>query len=223
MKAIRGLCKRLGAPAASPHVFAGVSSILTTPLPHQANMTDDDLESLRTLSVESLIVAVYTLVRTRLSGVILESSDWMKQRDIALTALNQLRDGEETSTAIDPKSVMDWMQEIKRSRWTDLDWFANIREGAGLGLDDPEATHVNDSDSGGPDEDEPSVHGKRKALGHGPEKPYLQPGLNTMMQARVDYLSDEKRADYLIWKKEILARIDRMEKAEREREQAGDD
>lgn len=38
------------------------------------------------------------------------------------------------------------------------------------------------------------------------------------MQDRVDYLSDEKRADYQIWKKDILARIDRMEKAERARE-----
>ncbi len=40
------------------------------------------------------------------------------------------------------------------------------------------------------------------------------------MQARVDYLSDEKRADYQVWKKGILARIDRIEKAERAREHA---
>lgn len=38
------------------------------------------------------------------------------------------------------------------------------------------------------------------------------------MQARVDYLSDEKRADYQVWKKSILARIDRIEKAERAQE-----
>lgn len=235
MKAIRGLCKQLGAPAAPPHVFAGVSSILTTSPPYQQSMTENDLERLRSLSVESLIVAVYMLVRTRLSGVETDPSTVSEQRDTALTVLIQVRNGEETSTAIDPTSVMDWMQEIRRGRWTELDWFSNVTVGAGLGLDDPEATHPIDSDRGDSDDDEPVAHGKRAAREYGAEKPYLQPGLNTMvcrwysygakadlcqMQARVDYLSDEKRAEYQIWKKGILARIDRMEKAERAKEQA---
>ncbi|KAI4284553.1 MAG: hypothetical protein L6R38_001319 [Xanthoria sp. 2 TBL-2021] len=221
MKAIRGLCKQVGAPAAPPHIFAGVSSILTISPPNQDSMTENDLERLRSLSVESLIVAVYIFVRTRLSGVKTDPSTFSSQRDTALTVLSQLRDGGETSAAIDSTSVHEWMQEIKRGRWTELDWFANVGEGAGLGLDDAEATHVNESDRGDSDDDEPVVHGNREGRGHGPEKPYLQPGLNTMMQDRVDYLSDEKRADYQIWKKDILARIDRMEKAERAREQAG--
>ncbi|KAI4107605.1 MAG: hypothetical protein LQ339_002511 [Xanthoria mediterranea] len=220
MKAIRGLCKQLDAPAAPPHVFAGVSSILTTSPPYQQSMTENDLERLRSLSVESLIVAVYMLVRTRLSGVETDPSTFSEQRDTALTVLIQVRNGEETSTAIDPTSVIDWMQEIRRGRWTELDWFSNVTVGAGLGLDDAEATHPIDSDRGDSDDDEPVAHRKRAARGYGAEKPYLQPGLNTMMQARVDYLSDEKRAEYQIWKKGILARIDRMEKAERAREQA---
>ncbi|KAL8997961.1 MAG: hypothetical protein Q9169_002883 [Polycauliona sp. 2 TL-2023] len=217
MKAIRGLCKQVNAPAATPHIFAGVSSILTIPAPNQESMTEKDLETLRSWDIESLIVAVYLLVRTRLSGVHTSSSTFLEWRDTALRVLNQLQNGGETSAAISPASVIDWMQEIKRGRWTELDWFANVGEGAGLGLDDAGISDVNDTDNSESDMDE-SVHGGRHEAWDRPEKPYLQPGLNTMMQDRVDLLSDEKRADYQIWKKDILARIDRMEKAERVQE-----
>ncbi|KAL8913899.1 MAG: hypothetical protein Q9171_001392 [Xanthocarpia ochracea] len=221
MKAIRGLCKHVDAPAATPHVFAGVSSILTLPPPNQESMTDNDLERIRTLSIGSLLVAVYLLVRTRLSGVQTESHTFSEKRDEALTVLSQMRNDGETVTAVDPTSVNDWMREIGRGRWTELDWFANVGEGAGLGLDDDRADHVNESDRGDSDEDEASLHRKRDGHGKGFEKPYLQPGLGTMMQDRVDYLSEEKRADYQTWKKDFLARLNRMEKAERDQKPVG--
>ncbi|KAL8672783.1 MAG: hypothetical protein Q9168_002777 [Polycauliona sp. 1 TL-2023] len=214
MKAIRGLCKHVDAPAATPHVFAGVSSILTIPAPNQESMSEQDLERLRGWGIESLIVAVYLLVRTRLSGVHTGSSAFLEQRDRALAVLNQLQNGGEPSEAAGPESVISWMSEIKRGRWTELDWFENVGQGAGLGVDEAKVTDVDDSDRGDSDVDESVVHRRRESRRDSQEKSYLQPGLNTMMQDRVDYLSDEKRADYQIWKKGILARIDRMEKAE---------
>lgn len=39
------------------------------------------------------------------------------------------------------------------------------------------------------------------------------------MQARVDYLSDEKRADYQRWKNGILARIAQMERVQQAQRQ----
>ncbi|KAL8888827.1 MAG: hypothetical protein Q9215_003818 [Flavoplaca cf. flavocitrina] len=220
IKDIRGLCKQLGAPAATPHVFAGVSSILTVPAPNQDAMTEKDLEKLRSLSIEPLIVGVYTLVRTRLSGVEMDPSTFLEQSATALTILSQLRRDGGTPTTMDPKSVIEWMQEIKRGCWTDLDWLKNIEEGNGLSFDGAESTNLEDSDASNSDEGEPAIPASHKSRRHEAEKPYLQPGLNTMMQARVDYLSDEKRADYQVWKKGILARIDRIEKAERAREHA---
>ena len=236
MKAIRGLCKHVDTPAATPHVFAGVSSVLTLPPPNQESMTENDLERIRSLSIGSLLVAVYLLVRTRLSGVQTESHTFSEKRDEALTVLSQMRNDGETMTTVDPTSVNDWMREIGRGRWTELDWFVNVGEGAGLRLDDDRANHVNESDRSDSDEDEASLHRKRDGDGRGSEKPYLQPGLGTMvclwnpqgvtadllqMQDRVDYLSEKKRADYQIWKKEFLARIDRMEKAERGQKPVG--
>jgi origin recognition complex subunit 6 len=41
----------------------------------------------------------------------------------------------------------------------------------------------------------------------------LLPGLGTMMQDRVDWLSEVRREDYLEWKAEILMRIEEMERA----------
>lgn len=73
------------------------------------------------------------------------------------------------------------MQEIKRGCWTDLDWLKNIGEGSGLGFDGAESTHLADSDGGNSDESEPAVPGNQKSRRHEAEKPYLQPGLNTMV------------------------------------------
>ncbi|KAL4773126.1 hypothetical protein BDW60DRAFT_185619 [Aspergillus nidulans var. acristatus] len=43
----------------------------------------------------------------------------------------------------------------------------------------------------------------------------LLPGLGTMMQDRVDWLSPERREDYAEWKADILARIEQAESAAR--------
>ncbi|KAL8817230.1 MAG: hypothetical protein Q9223_003897 [Gallowayella weberi] len=213
MKAIRGLCKRLGAPAAPPHVFAGVSSILTMPRPFEQSVEVEEMEVLRSMSVEALIITVYVVVRTRLSGVHTDPKAYSAQKDQAWTVMSELRGHKDSPDALKSTDVDKWMREIGSGRWTELDWFANVKEGAGLGIDDPQVEHVHDSDDSNVDGDETLVHGKRNAGGLVAEKPYLQPGLGTMMQARVDYLSDEKRADYKLWKKSILARIERMETA----------
>ncbi|KAL8682232.1 MAG: hypothetical protein Q9186_001691 [Xanthomendoza sp. 1 TL-2023] len=214
MKAIRGLCKRLDAPAAPPHVFAGVSSILTTPRPFEQSVEVDEMEVFRSMSVEALIITVYFFVRTRLSGVQLDPKTYLTQKDEALTIMSELRGHEESSAALKSTDVENWMREVKRGRWTELDWFANVKEGAGLGVDDSRIEHEHDSDGSNVDGDEALVHRKRKAGGLAAEKPYPQPGLGTMMLARIDYLSDEKRADYRLWKKNVLARIEQMETAD---------
>ncbi|KAL8731590.1 MAG: hypothetical protein Q9166_003278 [cf. Caloplaca sp. 2 TL-2023] len=213
MPVIRALCKRLDAPAAPAHIFAGVSSILTLPPPTDDSVGDDEMEQLRSLSIESLIVAVYILVRTRLLGVETDPIAYPAQRDKALTVLGQLRKGEAATLATDSASVNDWMRAIRRGCWAELDWFANVSQGAGLSLNELGVGPVNDYEGSRMDDDETLVHGSYKPDGLAPEKPYLQPGLGTM--DRVDYLSEEKRADYQVWKNNILARIERMEKAER--------
>ncbi|KAL8903096.1 MAG: hypothetical protein Q9207_004145 [Kuettlingeria erythrocarpa] len=215
MAAIRVLCRRLDAPSAPPHIFSGVSSILTVPTPALESLGPNGMDRLRSLSVEALVIAVYVLARNRLLGVETDSERYPVQRDEALMVMSELRSDDEPSVHLDSTSVDSWMREISNNRWTDMDWFENIGEGAGLAID-PIRTESDDglgrSDF---DEDEDLVIGRNESNRYKAERPFLQPGLGTMMQDRVDYLSEEKRADYRQWKKNILARIERLEQTQR--------
>ncbi|KAL8705069.1 MAG: hypothetical protein Q9201_001795 [Fulgogasparrea decipioides] len=215
MPAIRALCKKLGALATPPHVYAGTSSILTLPPPAQQGMGDGRMDHLRGMSVEALIVAVYILVRTRLLGVELDFKEYPAQRDEALSIVSQFRNGDEPTLSVQPAAVNEWLRGIGQGGWTELDWFANVVEGAGLGLEDSGVKAAGDSDDNDTDEDNDLAQTKCKSAWESEEHSFLRPGLGTMMQERVNYLSEEKCADYQNWKKNILARIERMEKAQR--------
>ncbi|KAL8841179.1 MAG: hypothetical protein Q9170_001033 [Blastenia crenularia] len=214
MPAIRGLCKRLQAPAASPHVYAGVSSILTLPPPNDQSMESDVMQRLRKLSIEALIVAVYILVRTRLSGVETDPHGYSEQRNEAVDILSELRQDEASLAVFDSSNVDDWMREINRCRWSEMDWFENIGQGAGLGVERAQGTDNDGSENSENDGEGDLLVSKHRSDRETEEKPFLQPGLGTMMQDRVDYLSDEKRADYHTWKKTIVARIALIEKVQ---------
>lgn len=190
MKTIRGLCKHFDAAAAPPHVLAGLSSILTLPRPFEQGVEDKELERFRGMSVEALIVAVYLFVRTRLSGVHTDPKAFPAQRVKALTVVSDLRGRSESSEALKSTDVEEWMIEIARGRWTELDWFANVKEGAGLGVDDGRVGSVDDSDGSDVDRNEALVHGKHNFDGLAPEKSYLQPGLGTMVRLR--YLQEDQ-------------------------------
>lgn len=190
MPAIRGLCKRLEAPAAPPHVFAGVSSILTLPPPVQDGLDDIQLERLQSLSVEALVVAVYILVRTRLLGVQTDPKGYSAQRDDAARVMNGLRNDEEPSGLRDSASVDTWMREINRGRWTEMDWFENIGEGAGLAVDKVGATTGDSSDKDDVDEEDSFLVGRQRSDRYKAEKPFLQPGLGTMVSLQFHVVDD---------------------------------
>ncbi|KAL8943027.1 MAG: hypothetical protein Q9216_001315 [Gyalolechia sp. 2 TL-2023] len=212
MPAIRGLCKRLGAPAAPPHVYAGVSTILTTSAPMEQSVEDDHIERLQSLGVEELIAAVYILVCTKLSGEETDSNGYSAQRDGALAILRELRSDGESEVVLDPASVDEWMREMKRGNWLEMDWFENIVQGAGLSMNKDQDRTSNASEDSSIDGDSDFHISKHRSDVYSSGKTFLQPGLGTMMQDRVDYLSDEKRADYQRWRKNILARIALIEK-----------
>ncbi|KAL8693713.1 MAG: hypothetical protein Q9218_001514 [Villophora microphyllina] len=214
MPVIRGLCKQLGASATTPHVFAGVSSVLTLPPPEYTSSDDDQMSRLRQMSVDALIVAVYILVRTRLSGAGLDTERYALQRAEALAIVRQLRHGEDESVTLDPGLVNEWLVEIGKGRWTELDWFTNVEEGGGMGFEGSEAENSDEHDRSNTDNEEGSIPKSKGLNWQTGIASFLQAGLGTMMQEKFDYLSDEKRADYQRWKKGFLARIEQMEKSQ---------
>jgi origin recognition complex subunit 6 len=102
---------------------------------------------------------------------------------------------------IGTKDVDSWLIQIPSRGWLELDWFENIVEGAGLEVKDGLGQNGHSVDA----------VLESMAEGGGVAKDVLQAGLGTMMQDRVNYLSERKRAEYKIWKEGIMARIEEIE------------
>lgn len=97
------------------------------------------------------------------------------------------------------KDINEWVKEIDEKGWRQLDWFLNIETGAGVaGGERKIGDVIGDEEEGGGDVRIPGKGGLRARLG-------------TMFQDRVDYLSEENREDYRVWKEGILKRIEEIE------------
>lgn len=178
----RHLCKALGAPAAPHHVFAGVSSILTLPTPNQEDRRTER-DPAEQVNVAALVMAVYVLVYTRLSGVSMTPEEFIRQRTAAIAAIqgSGIQEAiDEASTGADVAArVNSWMREVSSNGWTGLDWFANVPEGCGLNLDTVGADEV----SGDEREDllNSSSIVERLEVDNDEDQNVLRPGLGTMV------------------------------------------
>lgn len=213
----------MGAPAAPHHVFAGVSSILAS------------LEQQSAIEIPAMIVAVYILVTTRLAGTETAPDKYQIRRDLALEIVKDAARNDEAYMEVSNADIDSFMREVKDQKWTQMDWFRNITPGAGVGLNEGAEDNAEDgSDDDGADEGgllpvTTRNIGRRDSL----EQDYLQAGLGTMvwtsfsflrchfskltylqMRDQVDYLSDHRRREYQVWKKEILIQIEELEKGQ---------
>ena len=241
LPAIRYLCKALGAPAAPHHVFAGVSSILTLPAPRKVGEESSTNEA-SDVNISALIIVVYLLVVTRLTGKEMPAQEFTRLRGLAITSLRESGLKEAYDEVADSDGVIagvvSWMRDMGAKGWTELDWFANVGEGTGLGVAEPgeddeaiESSALDEIDHGATDQ----LLGRMDISLDDEDMNILRPGLGTMvrftldfvcfdvsldlisadreqMQERVDYLSEPKIRDYEAWKKDILLRCDEIER-----------
>ena len=200
MPVIRQMCKKLGALAAPHHVFAGVSSIFSS--------SDRPLD----LNVVALMITIYLLVLTRLNGVENSQEVYSQRKKDALEAVDKAMIQRGERVECDEASIDTYMLHVKRYKWTDMDWFGNVVVGSGVAQfeDDWEEPQMNID---GADEDDGHIlpHLSESFLDSFPEEDFLQAGLGTMMDDRVDYLSDARRRSYERWKRETLLLIDDLE------------
>ncbi len=181
MPTIRQLCERLEAPKAPPHVFAGVSSILTLPPPREA-VTDASIASPpRKIKVSALIIAVFLVVTTRLAGVETRANEYLRLKAEALALLDNSNAEQDDWGQVDDADINDCMREIKDKGWTELDWFANIPVGGGFVTADADDNEGEAS----PDEDETykTMIAPMECTNNvrGSNNDYLQAGLGTMV------------------------------------------
>ncbi|KAF5864862.1 hypothetical protein ETB97_006088 [Aspergillus alliaceus] len=218
-----------------PHIFAGVSSILyfisqsngegdldeeTADFVEPILLTkdkekDEDFKEM----VNALIVAVYFLALARRRGSSSEDGGETKKLDkktfseMRQTALVSL--GLPSTERRHREDVDQWIAVIMQQAWAnEKEWFENIPQAGELDGDD---AYLSDEDG----EDEGRVKNakrqKTKSSNHSllakqSSRKGLLPGLGTMMQDRVDWLSDDRKEDFLEWKATVLARIEQMEK-----------
>ncbi|KAG5298632.1 origin recognition complex subunit 6 (ORC6) [Histoplasma ohiense] len=270
MPLIRRICKTSATPTASsasptrpsfstglpPHIFAGVSSILsyisetepqrgknqtqflspliastkTTAGMHEPGSNDDKIYRDR---ITTLIVAVYFVVLTRMHRGIAHSStsstlppaeNWdvdtyMEMAAAALTVV-----GLEGKTYVNDVDV--WLSIIMKQNWTvGTEWFDNIpspsKGGEGVKGNRGEELAKRAGNGNDDDDDEIVSPQKRRVIRRQNQRRSenrdakaqggLQPGLGTMMQDRLNWLSEDMREDYLEWKEGVMKKIRAIE------------
>ena len=162
----------MGALAAPHHVFAGVSSILASGKQQSA------------VKIQALIVAVFILVTTRLSGTETAPDEYRSRRNLALQTVRDASGKEEVDVDVSTADIDDCMREVKAQKWTHMDWFENIIPGAGVGLEEraeDDVENVRDDDD---DDEEVLLPVTRSSIGvrDSLERNYLQAGLGTMVK-----------------------------------------
>ena len=177
MPVIRQLCEKMGALAAPHHIFAGVSSILASGKQQSA------------VKIQALVVAVFILVVTRLSGTETTPDTYRGRRNLALEIVKEDSRKEEDHVEVSSADVDACMREVKNQMWTHMDWFENITPGAGVDLDKGAEEDVED---GSDDEEANEVRllpGRQKRTDgrDSLEQNYLQAGLGTMVNTSLPF------------------------------------
>ncbi|KAL4921442.1 origin recognition complex, subunit 6 [Aspergillus aurantiobrunneus] len=219
-----------------PHIFAGVSSILYF-IDSEDNLDEEATEFLEPVLsakdrekdeefreiISALIVSVYFLVlaRRRQPGESSAETPQDESRKMDKKTFSEMRQTALVSLGFPAnerqhrEDVDQWIALIMEQNWAQgKEWFENIPHAGELDGDDEYL-----SDDGGEDGNGSRSAKRLKPLpgDHGlfsagdSSRRGLLPGLGTMMQDRVDWLSAERREDYVEWKADITARIEQVE------------
>ncbi|KAJ4515603.1 hypothetical protein HRR83_004698 [Exophiala dermatitidis] len=181
-------------------------------------------------TVTGLLIAIYLLTLTRMQTAKMTTSVYKATCSKSVQEL-----GYSPGT----EGVEAWIRRINREGYCrGQEWWASVPESV---FDfEPnkrvpaDADAVLDVDSGDEDDDEDRIisaaaatRRRHRATNEAEQKknhdedeeeqedpPYiLLPGLATMMQPAVDFTSDERTRDFEIWKRALLRKLDRLEKA----------
>ena len=195
----------MDAPAATPHIYAGVSSILKDvheQRPHPK------------VIVPALIVVLFVMVTTRLSGSATNPTEYRKVRQQSCAVVKEsLAKIRGDLIAWDENDVDDCMGQLRELHWTDMDWFRNIQLGSGLDGSDAGSSEAEKEFETMEEEADPIQWGAPSLLDLTTED-FLQPGLGTMMDERLDFLSDAKNASVERWRAKMIRRIAELERTE---------
>lgn len=240
---IRALSKALGAPAAVPHVYAGVRSVLKEATTTAANTTPSrssarkrrsgGQEGIETLAATNgavdendvpplvAVLLMYTIIRFRLGGRPTSATEHRERKEEAVRVLAECEACEGLAEEELLARVDRLLVEVKERGWLEMEWFENVGQRAGGDGDEDvemgEDGEEDDRSRPGKDAAEappytPMKKRKTGDKGMDVQAGVSQGGLGTMMQDKVDYLSEARRAGFLRWKAGIMKRVEQIER-----------
>lgn len=205
MPVIRHMCKKLSAPAASPHIFAGVSSILSS-----TNRPAD-------INIPALITTVCILTLNAFAEDETGPAEYLQRREAASAAVQKALTQYDVEVECGQTDIDDCMRQVNQYGWTDMDWFENVERSLHHNNEDERGKELGGADDGDDmDGHNLPIRSQDPFSMKGDDEAYLQAGLGTMMDDRVDYLSDAKRRSYERWRTETLLQIDELQTQSRE-------
>lgn len=201
----------MGTPKASPHITAGVETLLTLPCP-KPDIEPVVSEEKGNGKIPALVASVWFFVVIQMRGRVAKGVETSDRQTMVRDVLNRAREvsfmaervGEVESgwkgwEEVNARDVLAWSREIGSRGWKEMDWFLNVPEGTGVEGDEPEKEAAEELDGEVESGDEDEIVGEREGR-----------KTDTMHQKKYDYLSAKNRAEYKVWKEEILALARKM-------------
>ena len=226
MPMIRQICKAFKTHEAAPHVFAGVSSVLQAhgtgePASKKRRTTTTKLDDTAPYAEDTLpavIVTLFFAVSKKMYGR--ETTDNVESRAKAVQTVKEYckANAEQLPDKLDTSSTMGYDIEGLMvgavNEWMEMEWYQNVLE-LGSADENPATEDENEDDEARlTPAKRPAKTPLRRKEKHGKRileedsddvgAAGLLPGLGTMFQPAIDWLSDERRAEFALWKQDVL-------------------
>ena len=192
---VRKLCKTHKTPEMIPHVYTGVCVVLKLAQmwPRSAKHPGGQGKGFEA-DITYLVVALYLMTLTRMQrGKMFETLD-------------------------ETEKIESWIKKINKQGYCKgQGWFDSVPEGVldfSLDAVNDDAADAEEQELMDASDEEPSTRSARKGLHLDEDDPedVLLPGLGTMMQESIDWLNRDKKVAFESWMKDMIRKIDRIDK-----------
>jgi origin recognition complex subunit 6 len=167
--------------------------------------------------IPALIATVYLMTAQAMRGQTGAAASKLQQRKTQ-TAIEAFFDTQENAAVTLPpdslrKDFETYTQAATTQGWTDMEWYKNLGSTNDTAAD-AATSHDEDNGPATPRRQPAKTPLRRKEkhsqrrIGEDEQNPAgLLPGLGTMFQPAVDWLSEERRAEYHSWKEDLLGEV----------------
>lgn len=184
-------------------------------------------QSIETSKWPALVVALHLFTAARIKGLEVEDEGIKAMKKKAVEAVKTFCENDSLLDELGAglkkldANIKFYMLEAEDSGWLEMEWYQNVPQGQDQEPEIDESEENEDSDDLVTPNKRPSKTPLRRKEKHGGKAADdleddvgaagLLPGLGTMFQPAVDWLSYERRQDYAQWKKGIMKEIKAME------------